>query len=357
MHIAMSRIIDPFQQRQKPVTLQTIASRIGVSTATVSLALRDSDSVAESTREAVKVAARELGYIYNRSAASLRTSSTGIIGVAFHHLANPFLVEALTAIERSASAQRRSVIVAAMADDRQRQREVFERFKEYRLDGVILCSAMGSTVEDLEPLVDAGIPIALMVREIKGAIIDYVGSDNARGVALAMQHLFDLGHRRIAMIGGPSAATTSFARREGYRRFLADNGLPNDPTLETEGPMFAETGFLAIQRLVQQDNPPTAAVCFNDAMAFGALNGLRFMGIEPGRDFSVVGFDDLKEAALVYPGLTTIRSGQMEIGERATKLLFSRIADPDGPVRQIFLRPELVVRGTTAPVPVRSTGA
>ncbi|MFN8828552.1 MAG: LacI family DNA-binding transcriptional regulator [Labrys sp. (in: a-proteobacteria)] len=334
----------------KPVTLQTIATELGVSTATVSLALRDIPAVALETREAVREAAKRLGYVYNRSAASLRSATTGIIGVALHDLANPFLVEVLVAVEKAAALQSRSVVVTSAGDDRARQQASFERFKEYRLDGVIVSAASGSTLEDFQPLTDAGVPITLIMREVRDLSADYVGPDHALGMRLALNYLHDLGHRRIALLNGHPGSSSFSAREDVFRLFHAERGLPLDPDLHQPGAPTAETGFHAAARLLTMPAPPTAAICFNDAVAYGALNGLLFAGREPGRDFSVVGFDDLKESALIYPGLTTIRSGAAEIGERATRFLLSRIGNRGIVNRSFTLRPELVIRKSTGPV-------
>lgn len=346
----MTRVRDERSQRHKPVTLQTIATELGVSTATVSLALRDHPAVALATRESVREAAQRLGYVYNRSAASLRSSTTGIIGVSLHDLANPFLVEVLVAIERCAAQERRSVIVTSAGDDRARQQSGFERFKEYRLDGVIVCAASGSTPEDFRPLTTADVPVTLIMREVRGLAADFVGPDNALGMRLALNYLHDLGHRRIALINGLPGASSVTHREAAFRQFHSEKGLAYDPGLHLHGPPTTETGFLIAQRLVDMAAPPTAAICFNDAVAYGVLSGLLFIGRQPGRDFSVIGFDDLKESALIYPGLTTIRSGAMEIGERAARFLTSRIGNPDLASRSHTLRPELIIRKSTGPV-------
>ncbi|MDJ1158376.1 LacI family DNA-binding transcriptional regulator [Chelatococcus sp. SYSU_G07232] len=331
------------------VTLQVIAEKLSLSTATVSLALRDSAVVAEATKRKVQELARELGYVYNRSAASLRTARTNMIAVGFHDITNPYFAELLSAIEETVSGSGRTVLLGTYAESLEKQARVLSTLREYRPDGMILCAAGGTTPESLNQLTAAGIPVVQVSREIAGVDLDFVGSDDARGTTVAVEHLIGLGHRRIAMIGGSDLISTGRARRRGYSETLARHGLPVEPALIVEGYGTRETGFRGIEALMQLPDPPTAAVCFNDLAAFGAMLGLRHAGREAGRDFSIVGCDDVAEAAQWFPALTTLHNHQDEMGRKAAELLVRRIENPGAPTRRIILEPSLVIRGTTAP--------
>lgn len=329
------------------VTLQAIADHLVVSTATVSLALRDSPLVADSTKFRVQKIAREMGYSYNRSAASLRTARTNILAVAFHDVTNPYFAELLAAIEEKAMASGLSILLGTYCEDIERQDRVLSTLREYRPDGMILCAAGGTTRERLGDIVGAGIPVIQLSREIDGAGFDFVGSDDRLGVRMAMQHLLELGHRRIAMLGGVDTVSTGRSRHQGYREALAEAGLPFDPELVFHGFGTRETGLLGVQKVLAVADPPTAAMCFNDLTAFGAMLGLRHCGKEAGRDFALVGCDDVKEAAQWYPALTTVHNHQDEMGRHAASLLLRRLADPDAPQKRIVLKPTLRVRGST----------
>lgn len=335
------------------VTLQVIAERLDVSTATVSLALRDNPVVAESTREKVQALARDLGYIYNRSAASLRTARTNMVAVGFHDITNPFFAELLLAIEDSIYASGRTVLLATYGENLSRQDKVLRTLREYRPDGMILCAAGGTGQPDIRALMGAGIAIVQLVREMVPDV-DFVGIDDRTAAREATEHLIDLGHRRIASIAGLEGIPTARARRAGWRDALEARGIPVDPALVYEGLTTREVGFAAIRHLLTLPDPPTAAVCFNDLAAFGTMLGLRHEGLEPGRDFSVVGCDDIKEAALWSPALTTIHNRQNELGAEAARVLEERIANPGAPVQRILLRPRFIMRGTTAPPPART---
>lgn len=331
------------------VTLQRIADHLAVSTATVSLALRDSQLVAEATRARVQQVAREMGYSYNRSAASLRTDRTNILGVGFHDITNPYFAELLAAIEETAAAHGRSILLGTYAENLARQDRVLGTLKEYRPDGMIICAAGGSMPETFAHLIAAGVPLVQLSREIPGLDLDFVGSDDRHGTLQAFAHLHGLGHRRIAFLGESQAISTGRNRYAGYRAALEAHGLSFDQRLVHSASGTRENGLKGIQAVLDAPEPPTAAICFNDLTAFGAMLGLRHRGLEAGSDFSLVGCDDVQEAAQWYPALTTIRNFQDEMGRKSAEFLLQRIADPHAPTRRLTLTPELVVRATTAP--------
>ncbi|WP_460450872.1 LacI family DNA-binding transcriptional regulator [Alsobacter sp. SYSU BS001988] len=329
------------------VTLQVIAERLEVSTATVSLALRDSPVVADATKSRVQTLAREMGYIYNRSAASLRTARTNMIAVGFHDITNPYFAEMLVAVEETAAEAGRTILLGTYAESLERQERVLGTLKEYRPDGMILCPAGGATVESLAHLTAARIPVVQISREIEGVGLDFVGSDDVYGVQLAIDHLVSYGHTRIAMIGGNDGTSTGRARHRGYEAALKRHGLPIDPALIYKDFGTRRTGLAGVQTVLDLPQPPTAAFCFNDLTAFGALLGLRHRGREAGVDFSIVGCDDVQEAAQWYPALTTVRNHHAEMGRRAAEMLMERIEHPELPPRRFLIKPELVVRAST----------
>lgn len=336
------------------VTLQRLATELGLSTATVSLALRDSPVVAEATRLRVQEAARERGYVANRGAAALRTARTNIVGVGLHEIVNPSFTELLAALEEALSAAGKTILLGVSQEDVTRQSRILGTLAEYRPDAFIVSPASRSTVEDLRALALSGIPVVQVTREVEGSGFDFAGSDDVAGVAQAVAHLVELGHRRIGMIAGHDGISTGRKRRAGYTAGLAAAGLPYDPALVVEGPGLREVGRTAITRLLALEEPPTAAVSFNDLAAFGALMGLQAAGLTTGQDFSLVGYDDVAEAALWHPALTTVFTRIPEYGRSAAQLALARIADPERPVERVELTPRLVVRASTgAPRPVK----
>lgn len=332
------------------VTLQRLAQELGLSTATVSLALRDSPVVAEATRLKVQEVARARGYVANRGAASLRTARTNIIGVGLHDIINPSFTELLAALEDALSAAGKTILLGVGQEDVARQTRILGTLAEYRPDAFIVSPAAGTGIEDLRALAISGIAVVQVTREVEGSGFDFAGSDDETGVALAVSHLVDLGHRRIAMVGGFDAASTGRRRLAGYQKGLAAHGLPYDPTLWAAGRGTREQGRAAVEQLLAMEEPPTAAVCFNDLCAFGALMGIQAAGMTAGVDFSIVGYDDIGEAALWHPPLTTVFTRIPEYGTAAAGLALARVANPGRPVERVVLEPRLVARASAGPM-------
>jgi LacI family transcriptional regulator len=342
--------IDDSGKERGRVTLQVIAERLAVSTATVSLALRDSAVVADSTRRKVQKVAREMGYIYNRSAASLRTARTNILAVAFHDVANPYFAEMLTAIDETVRSTGRTILLGTCNESIPRQENVLSSLREYRPDGIIVCPVGGSTEDSLRNIAEAGTPIVMVSREIEGLPADFVGADDRRATELAVEHLVGLGHRRIAYVGGSDATSNGRLRHSSFRECMARHGIPAVDISIWPGPGNRATGLEAAPRIMDGPDRPTAVVCFNDMVAFGFMHGLQKLGLRPGHDVSVVGCDDVGDAAMWVPSLTTIHNQHIEMGRLAAEMMVRRIAEPDLPLRRIVLEPRLVVRESTAPL-------
>ena len=207
------------------VKLSTIAETLGLSTATISLALRDSPLVAADTREKIKEQARALGYIYNRRAASLRTSRSGIIGVVVHDIMNPFYGEILKAIESELDRSRHTFILSNHYDSVEKQRTFIETLLQLGGDGVIMSPAIGTPVEDIKLAEDNNMPAILIARQMDGLDVPTYRGDDSYGISLATNHLIGLGHRTIAMIGGTDQTSTGRDRYQGYVNALRKAGI------------------------------------------------------------------------------------------------------------------------------------
>lgn len=336
-------------QKPERVTLHHLAEHAGVSRATVSLVLRKSPLVADTTRASVLEAVESLGYIYNRGAANLRTQRSHTIGVAINELTNPYFAELTAAIQRAFSDLGRTVFIANSEEDPARQDQFIATMREYNADGLAICPSQGTSRQTLRRLKDQGIPCVLISRNVAGCGLDYAGHANLAGMQMATEHLISLGHRRIAMLGGTDLISTGAERREGYREALLRHRLTVDPDLVIAGPPTRSFGATTVKALLEGKNPPTAAVCFNDVVAFGVMLGLRQVGREPGRDFAVVGYDDLAEAALWTPALSTIAIDSVGIGAAAAQLLLQRIEHPDARPRRVILQPKLILRESSCP--------
>lgn len=225
-----------------------------------------------------------------------------------------------------------------------------QSLRQYRVEGMLLTPAIGTPKSHVEQLLEWKIPLVQVTRYVEGVETDYVGNDNRLGTMLATQHLLELGHKKIGFIGRNSLTSTGQDRFLGFEQAIKSAGLSVHDHWVMECPATREDGFLETVQLFSQGEKPTALLCFNDSVAFGAMLGLRSLGVEPGVDCSVIGVDDVTEAALWQPGLTTISVRRENIGRAAGQLLIARLSDQTRPFERITIKPELVVRSSTCAV-------
>ena len=327
----------------QPVTphtrIEDVARAAGVARSTAALALRGSPRLRESTVLAVREAADRLGYVYDRLAARLRSGRSNTVGLLVCEITNPFYAELTAGVQSALEDSGLAAFLANTDESLDRQQRMLERLREQRADGVILVPAAGTRPALLDELDRWGMPWVTMVRGFQRG--SHAGADDRAGISLATRHLIGLGHRRIAFLGGAAASSASQRRRAGYARALAEAGL--SPMLL---PCPSDLGAAAEIAAGLTQRGPTALVCFNDSVAFGAMLGLARAGRTPGRDVAVTGFDDIRAAAHWFPALTTVRAHPAEIGAAAAQLLLERIADPAAPTRRVTMRPELVIRSS-----------
>lgn len=328
-------------------TLLDIAADAGVSRATVSLVIRDVPTVAGATRKRVLQSIKKLGYVYHRGAASLRTQQSHAIGLIVSDITSPFFAEVIIAIEERLAAAGFVTLLGNTSEDRAKQERLIKTMREFPADGLLICPSLDQEVPETSLSVGDLLPVVAVARRAPG--LDYAGVDNAYGTQLGIDHLYGLGHRRIAFLGGnPRAGKERF---EGYRQALARWGLPFEPLLVLPSTPNRRGGYDGVQKVLTLQNPPTAALCFNDVVALGAMEALQQAGRKPGADFGVVGFNNIPEAAQSVPGLTTIDTAPRQLGEAAAELLLKRIERRDAPKQTVILQPRLVVRqssGATA---------
>jgi LacI family transcriptional regulator len=331
---------------REKVTVVEIAHAAGVSKSTVSLVLQGSPLVNEATRAKVSAVIRDLGYVYNRGAANLRQSKSKskIIGIVVNDLTNSFFAELAVGVDMVVQSAGYVQFLSNSGENIDRQREVIASMREHGISGLIVSPARGTEAADLKPLVASGIPVVVVVRNVPGAKVSSLMSDNHAGVVASVEHLVGLGHRRIAFLGG-FADTAVFAERlDGFRDAMKKYGLEAGDDLVVGSAPSRAGGVEAVTRALLTQNPPTAAVCFNDAVAFGVCDGLRAKRLEPGVDFAIVGFDDVIEAKTAVPALTTISVDPQGMGRRAAQLLLKQINAGKADAEAIIGSVRLVVR-------------
>lgn len=309
------------------VTVVDIAHAAGVSKSTVSLVLQGSSLVNETTRAKVNAVIRELGYVYNRGAANLRQSNakSKIIGIVVNDLTNSFFAELAVGVDMVVQSAGFVQFLANTGESVDRQREVIASMREHGISGLIVSPARGTEAADLKPLVASGMPVVVVVRNVPGAKVSSLMSDNHGGAFASVEHLVALGHKRIAFLGGFPDTAVFAERVQGYRDAITKAGLETGGELVIGSAPSRAGGVDAVARALTAASPPTAAVCFNDAVAFGVCDGLRARKLEPGVDFAVVGFDDVIEAKTAVPALTTVSVDPQGMGQRAAQLLLKQI--------------------------------
>lgn len=326
-------------------TQRQIAERLGLSAATVSLALRDSPMIAVETRALVRAAMREAGYVPNVVAASLRTGRSRIIGVSFHNIAHQFFAEMLIAIEETLTEQGAALLLNNHGEDPESLVRFVETLAAYGADGLMLSPPPHVTVEVLAPLRRRGVPVIYVSRHIRGDdAADRVINADTDAMARATGRLVELGHRDIVLVGGQPGTTVAEDRVAGFRATLEAAGIAwRDGLWLRCRPRMIE-GAEAAAEALDRDPRPTGFACFNDLVAFGAMNAMRARGIGPGRDAAVVALGGTGEGAVFWPPLTTVLDNPGKIGRLAAQMLADRLSDPEAPPRHVILEPKLVVR-------------
>ncbi len=334
-----------------PVTLREVAALAGVHPATASRALNPETRllVREDTARRVLEAAQSLGYHPNPVARSLRTRRSHTIGVLIPDLNNPLFPPIVRGIEDRLAAAGYVALIGNTDGDDERERMVFERMRSRHVDGFVLASVHLSS-QLLAEEVRGGLPVVLMNRLAEDHSLPSVSVDNERGMRMAVDHLATLGHRRIAHIAGPQDLSTGLSRHRGFVSAMEAHSLVADPELLVVAKAFTiEEGLRCGRLLLERGRDLTAIAAGNDMLAVGCYGALEEAGLRCPENISVVGFNDMPFIDRLRPPLTTIRFPHYQVGAEAAQLLLERIAGEPGPVKVLYLAPELVVRGSTAP--------
>lgn len=339
----------PFVARSK-VTLRDLAAACGLAPSTVSNALADKPVVRPETRMLVRHMAEEMGYQVSSVARGLRTGRSWSVAMVVSDITNPFHGEVVRGAEEVLTSSDYHLYVANTDGSRKKQSQYVQHFIARQVDGVILMSH-ASDDRDFQALIAAGVPTVQLVRRHEKVQLDFCGIENTQSMQVALQHLWSLGHRRIGFIGGPQTFSGAVERLAAYEKFIQGKTGEVDRTLIDYGEYSIDSGSAAATRLMQRSPAPTALMVAEDMMALGALIAAKEMGLRVPEDLSIVGWDDLFVSGLPQINLTTMQVPKWELGGNAARLLLRRIADRDAAVDVRLVRPQLIVRNTTGPVP------
>lgn len=333
--------------KNKRVTLLDVAKHAEVSRATASLVVRDSPSVGDKTREKVLKSIRELGYVYDRVAANMRSNNSTMVGLIITDVANPFFAELLTGVHNTLAESDYIEFLGTTFDSDDKQELLLSKMLEHRVGGIILCPVSQTSQKTIERIQGLDVPIILAVRDLPEVDTDYVGIDYSAGAQLSTNHLIKKGHKKIAFLGGSEDSSAFKERKKGYLNALKQVGLKQNDSHVIEGPITLEGGRKAIRDLLKTSPLPTACLCWNDIVALGVMEELKSNGYTIGEDMAVVGFDNIHESSMYNPPLTTIASHAKLIGSQAANLLRQRMSDSEREKQRIILQPELIIREST----------
>src|SRR3989440_5198224 len=355
---------DAVRSSAKPgsmVTIRDVAERSGFSSATVSIVLNNAPLaryIPDTTKGRIQRAAAQLGYRPNLFARSLRSKRSHTVGVMVFDMTDPFCTLILRGIENSLYQSSYLPILTDVHNEGSRFERYLEMLLDRRVEGlIVLANWLFLDINLLADLEKSSIPTAMIGCELKNDSISSVMVDNELGAHLALEHLYTLGHRKIAFIRGPKTLADSAPRWKGVRLFAQASGLELDPKLIVDLPESRdsisgfEDGYKLTEELIKRKRPFTAIMAFDDMTAFGAIRALSKAGLRVPEHCSVVGFDDVAVAGLYTPPLTTIRQPMETMGGIAVSIIVDGInaVQEKRPMSAIHrkIAPELVVREST----------
>jgi len=329
----------------KHPTILDVAGEAGVSKSLVSLVMRGSDRVSPASRKAVLEAAKKLGYRPNAAARTMVRQRSSVVGVMVSNLHNPFFAEVIDGIYMAVADGGYQAILTTGNRVPQRERIAVATLLEMRVDGLILAGPLVG----MECAIEASqaVPTVVVGKATRAATVDSVTNNDRSGGAMIVDHLVQLGHRRIAHIDGGVGAGAR-PRRTGYTRAMESHGL-EDEIRSIPGNFTEEGGAAGMLSLLADGDRPTAVFVANDLAAIGVLEVLDAEGLDVPGDISIVGYDNAAVAASHRLGLTTVDQPRHDMGRMAAELVLDRLGEDRAKARHVVLAPKLVIRESTGP--------
>ena len=326
-------------------TLLKIARRAGVSTATVSRALRNLGDISPETTARIRAIAQEVGYLPRTPRPRSRARQRETIGVVVADNSNPLFSKVVKGVEEVLSQRGMNLVLMNTGEDYHRELHCVETLLGIGVGGILLTPSQ-SRKSDIEQLARRGVPFVLVGRHFPGMGVSSVVADDCAGAHAAVAHLIRLGHRQIVFLNGPGYISSAVERLDGYRKAFEESGLPVDARLMRECPPRLESAYNAMKSILVEGVAFTAVFTFNDVMMLGVIQALREVGRRIPADTSLVGFDDVEFASFLEPPLTTVHMPKATLGRESARLLLAQMYRSRG-VQQLVLPTELIVRGST----------
>lgn len=334
------------------VSIREVASQAGVSVGTVSNVLNRPEIVAPSTRARVRRAITELGFVPNASARQLRRGRSRALGLVVLDVANPFFTDVARGVDEATSDAGMAVIFCNSDGDPGREAAYLDLLEEQRVQGVLI-TPIDDANERLLELRERGVLVILLDRLARRHDLCSVSVNDELGGELAMRHLIEAGHRRIAFVGGPWRLEQVRDRYHGAMRAVKSAGLSDEQLRYVETPATTvPAGRDAAGRIIgtPRADRATAVFCANDLLALGVLQGLTRQRVRVPTDLAIVGYDDIDFAAAAAVPISSVRQPRQRLGRAAAELLMDEADNPDSHQhRQVVFDPELVVRESSQP--------
>lgn len=317
------------------ITIFDVAEHAGVSKSTVSLVLTHSDKVSDKSKAKVERAIAELGYVYNRDAASLRSRRSRLVALVINDLTNPYSAQLAVGLEQYIYDLGLVPMLVNTGESFARQQQVVNTLKEYNVAAFVMCPAPATDKQWQNELIQSGFPVINIMREISLSSAPCILPDNRKGTFLAAEHLLSQAVQELAFIGGNIDISDYHERLAGFEQALSEHPSAVHSHIINSA-TTRQGGHQAFQKLRRQAPSVQAVVCFSDVIAYGFIEAMREVGLTPGKDIKVVGFDDLDDSALMTPALSSVRIDAAEIGRRTTAVLKEIMAGNKAPVRTLI---------------------
>lgn len=330
-------------------TLKEVAKHAEVSITTVSRVMNDASKVNPETRERVQKTMRKLGYQPSRVAQRLRTTKgrSKMLGLIIPDIQNQFYSNIVRGIEDVAYGKDYAVILCNSDENPSKERFYLDVLQSESVDGIIL-PPIHQYSKVVEGLIESGVPVVCVDRKLVRENVDTVVINNEKGGYMAVKHLIDHGHKRIAILSSSPQFSSFEERQKGYERALMENGLELDHALIKEGdPRSTETARELTEELLGLDIPPTAIFATNNLMTLGVIEAVNEAKLKIPSEISIIGFDDMPWAKAIVPPLTVIKQPGYEMGRRAAELMFQRIEDPKREPVQVTMESTIIIRDST----------
>lgn len=330
-----------------PITIKDIAKAAGVSHTTVSRALNGNPAISEKTTARIQRLAQQMGYTPSAVAQSLLTQQTLTIGMVVTTIADPFIVQVVEGVESVAQAAGYSVFLSSSHNNPDQEMAVVETFQRRRVDAIIVTSSRVGSLYSSQ-LDQIQVPIVLINNQEEGKYLYSVAVDDMQGSQLAVNHLVELGHRRIGYIGVPDRPRSNRRRLSGYQRALENAGITPDPELvfSPDAENDFERGKISLEPLLITG--ATAVFCYNDVTAIGVLAACHQHKIPVPEELSIVGFDDIEPTVYLAPALTTIRQPRLELGQLAMTMVLDLLNERETHNKKLAC--ELIIRESTVEI-------